>query len=70
MLRGYDTPQLYREDTLERIRLVREANDRARRMNQIIKEESCQSDKNPPLSAVNARFCHKRGLPIAGFEFY
>jgi hypothetical protein len=33
MLRGYDTPQLYREDTLERIRLVREANDRARRMN-------------------------------------
>jgi len=36
MLRGYDTPQLYREDTLERIRLVREANDRARRMNQII----------------------------------
>ena len=37
--RGYDTPQLYREDTHERIkRLERDCNDLARRMNEIIKK--------------------------------
>jgi len=36
-IRGYDTPQLYREDTLLRIRrLESQANDCAKRMNEII----------------------------------
>jgi hypothetical protein len=38
-VRGYDTPQLYREDTIERNRqLERDCNDSAKRMNRIIKE--------------------------------
>ena len=37
MIRGYDTPRLYREDTLLRIkRLEREVNDCAKQMNDII----------------------------------
>jgi len=40
-VRGYDTPQLYREDTLDRIkRLEREANDSARRMNELSRKET------------------------------
>ena len=38
-VRGYDTPQLYREDLVERIRrLESEANDCAKRMNEIIRK--------------------------------
>lgn len=38
-VRGYDTSQLYRDDTLERIRrLERDCNASARRMNEIIRK--------------------------------
>lgn len=41
MVRGYDTSQLFREDALRRIRgLEREANDCARQMNEIIRENN------------------------------
>jgi CHASE3 domain sensor protein len=39
MIRGYDTPQLYREETLKRIRqMEREINRHVREMNEIIKK--------------------------------